>query len=166
MSKCRCHHPGHPTWHNFDCPQGLPPVIGEQQAVKSTSARLIGPMSRHIAEVSIALRDLCDAIERDDGVDMTPLWERARRVLADNRIVADRDIPAPSIPLDALKAIAQGEPLTEVAGDYHVPLDVVKAAAPLVGRTYDPDVCLCRFESTCHVCAEPYSAVWGQDVDA
>jgi len=74
--------------------------------------------------------------------------------------------PAPSIPLDALKAIAQGEPLTEVAGDYHVPLDIVKAAAPLAGRTSDPDVCLCRFESTCHVCAEPYSAVWGEDVES
>lgn len=51
---------------------------------------------------------------------------------------ADRDRPeAPSIPLDALRALAQGEPLDEVSGDYGVPLDVVEQVAPWVGRKAD-----------------------------
>lgn len=24
MSRCRCDHPGHPDWHNFDCPVDPP----------------------------------------------------------------------------------------------------------------------------------------------
>jgi hypothetical protein len=164
MSKCRCDHPGHPTWHNFDCPQGQPQVVASD-----AGPRLIGPMTRRIGQLGIALRRLVDAVDvgcPDPNPELRRRLERAREVITDNSIVADRDLPAPSIPLDALKAIAQGEPLTEVAGDYHVPLDIVKAAAPLTGRTTDPDVCLCRFESTCHVCAEPYHAVWGQDVES
>lgn len=39
-----------------------------------------------------------------------------------------------AISLPALRALAQGEPLDEVADDYRVPLDVVQAAAPLIGR--------------------------------
>lgn len=39
-----------------------------------------------------------------------------------------------TIPLDALKAISQGEPLDEVSGDYDVPLETVRKVAPLVGR--------------------------------
>jgi hypothetical protein len=55
----------------------------------ATAGRLMGPMTRRIGQLGIALRRLVEAIERDDGVDMTPLWERAREVLADNSIIAD-----------------------------------------------------------------------------
>lgn len=78
--------------------------------------------------------------------------DRLRRLCADEHSREGQAAERPSIPLDALKAISQGEPLDEVAGDFRVPLDVVKAVAPLVGRTTDPDVCLCRFGSTCHIC--------------
>ncbi len=52
-------------------------------------------MTRRIGALGIALRNLCEAIERDDGVDMTPLWERAKAVLENNTIVTEPvDTPA------------------------------------------------------------------------
>lgn len=67
---------------------------GEEKAMPegNTAARLIGPQSRRIGILSVTLRQLIEAIERDDSVDMTPLWERAKQVLADSTIVAESNI--------------------------------------------------------------------------
>lgn len=108
----------------------------------------------------------CEAWE-DIALDHTPMWWNAQSktltIQEDHRIklqwrgpnglihsgsvpvrlvLAPGPRPSPppatsSIPLDALQAIAQGEPLDEVAGDYGVPLDVVRAAAPCCGRKDD-----------------------------
>jgi hypothetical protein len=58
---------------------------------RSTRERLIGPQSRRIARLSIALRTLVEAVDDENYGDMTPLWAEARELLEDNTIVVERD---------------------------------------------------------------------------
>jgi hypothetical protein len=58
---------------------------------RSTRERLVGPQSRRIARLSIALRTLVEAVDDDCYDDMTPLWDVARELLADSTIVVERD---------------------------------------------------------------------------
>lgn len=82
-----------------------------------------------------------------DGQEGEARWllDMAGRCLRDAADIMRKDTELaaptarPSIPLDALKALAQGEPLDEVAGDYGVPLDVVETVAPWVGRKVEPE---------------------------
>lgn len=50
----------------------------------TTAERLMGPQVRRIGLLSVTLRRLVEAIDRDEGEDLTPLWEQAKEVLADN----------------------------------------------------------------------------------
>jgi hypothetical protein len=79
--------------------------------------------------------------EESDG----EYWDHPRWTLVANlaavivsagwRPSAAAPAPAQAIPLDALRAMAQGEPLEDVVSDYGVPEDVVLDVAPLVGRS-------------------------------